>query len=67
MKDYKKLVGMTKNEILLELGDHFNFFQADVWSYVLKNNWFGMKTVLFIFFENEKVTFVKIKKAFFHR
>lgn len=67
-KDFKFLIGMKKKEVLIGLGDHFNFFQSDVWTYEIgKRNWLGIKTILFIFFENEKVINVKIKKSLFQK
>lgn len=65
MRNYKELIGMTKNEVLFELGDQFNFFQSDVWTYEIeRRNWWGVKVILFVFFEDEKVSYVKIKRTF---
>lgn len=65
MRNYKELIGMTKNEVLFELGDQLNFFQSDVWTYEIEGrNWWGMKVILFIFFEDEIVSYVKIKRTF---
>jgi hypothetical protein len=57
---YDYLKGMTKKQVLEEMGDECNFFQSDVWTYILYKTWLT-KNVLVIEFENEKATNIKIK------
>lgn len=56
--------GMSKQEIIKELGDSFNFFPDDILYYELSKNWFGLKKVLCIVFENDRVLFQCIKKTY---
>lgn len=53
---YVNLKGKTKKVVLETLGDEFNFFYSDVWSYQLNSKFFKRKLIL-IFKEN------KVKKA----
>ena len=68
------LTGKSKKDIFDELGDGFNFFPDNIWSYELKKNWYGSKLVLFIFFEDgvvkshvEKKVFGKLSKVCHHK
>ena len=60
----QNLLGKDKKEILSELGQEFNFYPSEVWTYVLHTNWFGRKTALLLFFEDEVVKGIKIKKYY---
>lgn len=60
---YNHLVGKTKKEVLEELGYEFNFYPSEVWSYILHTSWYGRKTVLLLFFDNENVKKIDIKKT----
>ena len=62
--DFQHLLDKNKAEVLAELGQEFNFFPSYKWTYILNTNYFGRKTVLLIFFENEIVKSFKIKKYF---
>lgn len=56
--DYQYLIGKNKSEIKELIGDSFNFFPMDTWSYFIKRTWFGKKKILIILFDGE--TAVKI-------
>lgn len=61
---YKYLLGKDKNEISKELGHEFNFYPADIWTFILKINWIGRKKILVLYFNDEKVVKIEILKAY---
>ena len=63
-KNYQKLIGKTKKEIIADLGFEFNHYPSDVWTYLVKTNWLGMKKILMIYFQDNIVTDIKMKKSF---
>jgi hypothetical protein len=58
---YDYLLNQDKVQILQLLGQEFNFYPSNIWTYVLKTRSFWRRTVMFIFFENEKVFKIEIK------
>ena len=62
--ELQSLINKTKEEIYSEFGFEFNHYPSNVWSYILKTNWMGMKTILIFCFENGKVKTVKTEKTF---
>ncbi|MDR2234723.1 MAG: hypothetical protein LBE92_01240 [Chryseobacterium sp.] len=58
------LLGLSKKEVINELGHGFNFYPDDIWYYELKRTWWGMKTVLFLVFRNGKLQHKNIKKIY---
>ncbi|MPT32484.1 MAG: hypothetical protein E2600_12650 [Chryseobacterium sp.] len=56
------LLGMTKIEVQEELGNGFNFYPADVWHYELSKTWWGIRTVHFVEFENDRVNSKYIRR-----
>lgn len=60
---YKHLIGKSKHQVLLEMGNQMNHYPFDVWVYNLKTNWFGQKISLSISFENGKVDNVAIVRS----
>ena len=62
--DYSYLIGKDKKNVIIELGSEFNYFHSEIWSYHIKTNWFGKKFYLLIFFKNEIVHKVQIKKTY---
>ncbi|WP_034706559.1 hypothetical protein [Chryseobacterium luteum] len=58
------LAGKSKEEILAEMGQDFNYYPAEVWTYILHINWLGRKTVLYLFFENDTAKEFIIKKHY---
>lgn len=61
--DYNRVIGMTKKEILLELGEDFNYYPDDVWTYILRRSWLGRKTELILFFSEDRVVKFEILKT----
>lgn len=62
--EYDYLLNKDKAQILELLGEEFNFYPSNIWSYVIETGYFYRKTVLFIFFENEIVSKIKITKMY---
>lgn len=58
---YDYILKQDKEQVLELLGQEFNFYPSDIWTYILKTGNFWKKTVMFIFFENEKVFKIEIK------
>ncbi len=63
-KGFQELIGKTKNEIISELGNEFNHYPADKWTYYLRSNWMGLKTYLLIYFNENIVDKIEIVKSF---
>lgn len=61
---YEYLINLSKEKIIELLGQEFNFYPPNTWTYVLEIKRFYRKTVMFILFENEKVSTIKIKKMY---
>ena len=61
---YSYLIGKDKKSIIEDLGLEFNYFHSEIWTYHIKTNWFGKKFHLLIFFKNEIVHKVQIKKTY---
>ncbi|HCA08927.1 MULTISPECIES: hypothetical protein [unclassified Chryseobacterium] len=61
---YNDLPGKTKKEVIELLGDEFNFYPDNIWIYLLHRNFFGRKTYLVIYFENNTATHMKIRKTY---
>jgi hypothetical protein len=61
---YSYLIGKDKQNVIIELGSEFNYFHSEIWTYHIKTNWFGKKFHLLIFFKNEIVHKVQIKKTY---
>ncbi|SFZ97039.1 hypothetical protein SAMN05216324_13511 [Chryseobacterium limigenitum] len=59
-QNYNDLIGKTREEIVKELGDGFNFYPSDLWTYNLKKNWLGRWVLLYIHFEDNVVCRVHI-------
>lgn len=62
--DFQHLIGKDKKEVLAELGQEFNFYPSEIWTYILHTSCFGRKTVLLLFFENEVLKKINIKKYY---
>jgi len=53
----ERLIGLSKKEIIIKLGDGSNFYPEKEWSYILKKYWYGRVKMLFLEFdENDIVT-----------
>lgn len=55
IKNSDYLIGCSKKEIIRLLGDGFNFYHNEVWTYELYKTWWGKKTILVVFFQNDTV------------
>lgn len=55
MKNYDHLLGKTKAIILQEMGNQYNHYPMDTWTYRIKTNWIGRKKILMLYFENNIV------------
>lgn len=66
MKKYEfdYLLNQDKEQVVKLLGQEFNFYPSNVWTYALETGSFWRKTVMFIFFENEIVFKIEIKKMY---
>ncbi|MFZ4928128.1 hypothetical protein [Chryseobacterium sp. Mn2064] len=65
MKKNTTFLGLTKKEILLKLGQEFNFYPDKKWSYVLKIFWYGKKKILYLTFdESDKVISQSIESKY---
>lgn len=64
MEQHLKLIGLNKKEIISEMGEGYNFYPDNVWTYDIKRNFIGMRTVLIIFFWNEVAFYVEKKRKF---
>ncbi|WPO81294.1 hypothetical protein SD427_11020 [Chryseobacterium sp. JJR-5R] len=63
LSEYKYLIGKSKQQVMLEMGNQMNHYPFDVWIYELKTNWLGQKVSLLISFENETVCDVSITRS----
>ncbi|GAE65770.1 hypothetical protein CIN01S_12_01420 [Chryseobacterium indologenes NBRC 14944] len=63
-ENFAYLIGMSRHEIKKELGDGFNFFTHDTWTYQVGKTWIGRKIILSIDFKNGKVVAVDLYKTF---
>lgn len=59
-----RYLGKNRSQIMAEIGNQSNNYLSDIWNCHIKTNWFGIKTLWIIFFENGKVCKIKIKKTF---
>jgi len=66
MVKYNNLVGKTKNEVIQELGEGFNYYPDNYWFYDMKRSCWGRKTaILLIFGKDGRVKTMSIKTYFF--
>jgi len=68
-KDYSKLVGKTKKEILgIVKEDQFNDPHSDEWFFYLEKSYFWKRKILYLLFEDGEVVQSRIiYKFFWHR
>ncbi|WP_034671729.1 hypothetical protein [Epilithonimonas caeni] len=62
--DNRSPLGMTKKEIVEEFGEGPNSYTHDVWHYELGRTWWGLRTIMFLEFENNMVSTKYIKYLF---
>ncbi|MET3036813.1 hypothetical protein ABXT08_11955 [Chryseobacterium sp. NRRL B-14859] len=63
-ENFNHLIGKNRHEIKKELGDGFNFFMDDNWTYELGRTWIGRKIILSIIFKEGKVAVVDLYRTF---
>ncbi|EJL69605.1 hypothetical protein [Chryseobacterium populi] len=63
-KDFSHLLGSTRIVIKHEMGDGFNYFTNDIWTYELGKTWTGRRIILSVTFENGIAAEVKVFKSF---
>ena len=62
-KNYDKLIGYTKKEIIAQLGQEYNDIHSDRWMYHLTNKISLIKkNYLYIYFDKNKVNFIKLRR-----
>lgn len=54
-RELEELINKTKKEILIDFGFEFNHHPSNEWTYTIKTNRIGLKTILIFYFQNEKV------------
>lgn len=64
LSQYQYLVDKDKKEVIAELGQEFNYYPSEIWTYCIKTNWLGIKIYLLILFKEERVDKIKIKKTY---
>lgn len=64
MKTTDPLFGKSKKEIVEELGQEFNYYPERIWTFQIKKYWWGQKRFLILYFEEEKVVKVKMKRVY---
>lgn len=58
------LIGITRKEVIEKLGESLNSYSDDIWHYELSRTWWGAKTILFLEFENNRVSIQYTRYAF---
>lgn len=64
LDQYKYLIGKNKEEVVSSLGQEFNFYPANQWSYIIYKKWWGKEVILYLDFQNELVFNLKIKVSY---
>ena len=57
---YEGLIGKTREEVVKQLGEGFNYYQNKVWTYNLRRDWLGRWVYLYLTFEDNKVADIRI-------
>lgn len=64
-KEIDNLIGKTKNEIIEQLGDEFNYYRSSIWTYLILKSWYKKK-ILFIFFNKKDCVYkIQVKNEYF--
>lgn len=63
-ENFNHLLGKSRNEIIKELGDGFNYFNNEIWTYEVGKAWFFRKIILSLIFKDENVSEIKLSKVF---
>ncbi|MCD9855162.1 hypothetical protein LUD75_10610 [Epilithonimonas sp. JDS] len=52
---YEELTGKSREEVKSELGEGFNFYHNEIWTYNLRKDWLGRWIYLHLHFKDNKV------------
>ncbi|MEI7488460.1 MAG: hypothetical protein WCJ72_13835 [Chryseobacterium sp.] len=67
-ENFNHLMGKSRHEIMQELGNGFNYFNSEIWTYEVVKTWFGRKIILSLTFKadfkDEKVSELNLTKRF---
>lgn len=63
-ENFNHLLGKSRHEIMQELGDCFNYFNSEIWTYEVGKTWFGRKIILSLTFKDDKVSELNLTKRF---
>lgn len=66
-QNYDSLLGKTKQEIVTEMKQEGNIYNAIIWYYAIKKDWLGRNIILTLHFQDGIVHQVDIKKIPFLR
>lgn len=59
--DFNRLIGLNKEQVIDDIGDQFNVYDAKEWKYDFKKNLFYTKFLALYFDENDVIISYKIK------
>jgi hypothetical protein len=62
--EYQHYIGMSKQQMITEMNNQANYYMANRWEYHTSTNWLGKKTILTLFFRNDIVYKIRIKKTY---
>lgn len=62
--DCQHYIGMSKQQIFVEMNSKTNYYMGNKWEYLINTNWLGRKTILILFFRKDIVYKAKIKKTY---
>jgi hypothetical protein len=63
-ENFNHLVGKTRGEVKTELGDGFNYFTNQIWTYEIGKTWIGKRIILSVTFKDGKVSSVEVHNTF---
>lgn len=64
---HDKLIGKSREEVMGEMGEGFNYYQNEVWTYNLKKDWLGRWIYLYLSFGNNKVSRTSVGRRYKNR
>ncbi|SEH31938.1 hypothetical protein [Chryseobacterium culicis] len=62
--NFNYLIGKTRHEVKAEMGDGFNFFKDNVWTYQVGETWLGKKVILSVLFVDNHAANITLHKTF---
>jgi hypothetical protein len=64
LDQYKYLIGKNKEEVVSILGQEFNFYPANIWTYEIHKTLWGKEVILYLDFQNDVVFNLKVKISY---